>query len=66
MMLGVTRTLVKRKGPERTVSPTEVTGRADPFPTMMEEGREVWGERWKIEYLRPGWCGRRCRSQPPS
>jgi hypothetical protein len=24
------------------------------------------GERWKTEYLRPGWCGRRRRSQPPS
>jgi hypothetical protein len=34
--------LVKRKGPGRTASPTEVTGRADPFPTMMEEGREGW------------------------
>jgi hypothetical protein len=31
--------LVKRKGPGRTASPTEVTGRADPFPTTMEEGR---------------------------
>jgi hypothetical protein len=25
------------------VSPTEVMGRADPFPTTMEEGREGWG-----------------------
>jgi hypothetical protein len=24
------------------------------------------GDRWKTEYLRPGWCGRRHRSQPPS
>jgi hypothetical protein len=39
MMWGATRTLVKRKGPGRTASPTEVTGRADPFPTTMEEGR---------------------------
>jgi hypothetical protein len=65
MVLGATRTLVKRKGPGRTAAPTEVTGRAEPFPTMMEEGREGWG-RWKIGYLRPGWCGRRHRSQPPS
>jgi hypothetical protein len=42
-MLGVTRTLVKRKGPGRTAAPTEVTGRAEPFPTTMEEGREGWG-----------------------
>jgi hypothetical protein len=41
-MWGATRTLVKRKGPRRTVSPTNVTGRADPFPTMMEEGGEGW------------------------
>jgi hypothetical protein len=32
--------LDKRKGPRRTASPTEVTGRAEPFPTTMEEGRE--------------------------
>jgi hypothetical protein len=44
MMLVVTRTLVKRKGPGRTTTPTEVTGRAEPFPTTMEEGREGWGE----------------------
>jgi hypothetical protein len=42
-MLGATRTLVKRKGPGRTAAPTEVTGRAEPFPTTMEEGREGWG-----------------------
>jgi hypothetical protein len=42
-MLVVTRTLVKRKGPGRTTTPTEVTGRAEPFPTTMEEGREGWG-----------------------
>jgi hypothetical protein len=63
--VGATRTLDKRKGPGRTASPTEVTGRAESFPTTMEEGREGWG-RWKTEYLRPGWCGRRHRSQPPS
>jgi hypothetical protein len=44
MMLGATRTLVKRKGSGRTAAPTEVTGRADPFPTTMEEGREGWEE----------------------
>jgi hypothetical protein len=65
-MWGATRTLDKRKGPGRTASPTEVTGRAEPFPTTMEDRREGWGERWKTEYLRPGWCGRRHRSQPPS
>jgi hypothetical protein len=32
--------LVKRKGPGRTAVPTEVMGRVEPFPTMMEEGRE--------------------------
>jgi hypothetical protein len=57
--------LVKRKGPRRTAAPTEVTGRAEPFPTTMEEGREGLGE-WKIGCLRPGWCGRRHQSQPPS
>jgi hypothetical protein len=43
-------------------------GGADLFPTTMEEGREGrgGGGRWKTEYLRPGWCGRRRRSQPPS
>jgi hypothetical protein len=51
-MLGATRTLVKRKGPGRTVAPTEVTGRAESFPTTMEEGRS--GGRWKTGYLRPG------------
>jgi hypothetical protein len=35
--------LDKRKGSGRTASPTEVTGRAEPFPTTMEEGREGWG-----------------------
>jgi hypothetical protein len=35
--------LDKRKGPGRTASPTEVTGRAEPFPTTMEDGREGWG-----------------------
>jgi hypothetical protein len=35
--------LVKRKGPGRTASSTEVTGRVDPFPTTMEERREGWG-----------------------
>jgi hypothetical protein len=42
-MWGATRTLDKRKGPGRTASPTEVTGRAEPFPTTMEEGRDGWG-----------------------
>jgi hypothetical protein len=43
MMLGATRTLVKRKGPGRTASPTKVMGRANPFPATMEERREGWG-----------------------
>jgi hypothetical protein len=42
MILGATRTLVKRKGLGRTAIPTEVMGRAEPFPTTMEEGREGW------------------------
>ena len=42
-MWGATRTLDKRKGPGRTASPTEVTGRAEPFPTTIEDGREGWG-----------------------
>jgi hypothetical protein len=50
----------------QTASPTEVMGRAEPFPTTMEDRREGWGERWKTEYLRSEWCGRRHRSQPPS
>jgi hypothetical protein len=63
--IGATRTLVKRKGPGRTAVPTEVTGRVEPFPTTMEEGREGWG-RWKTVYQHPGWCDRRRRSHPPS
>jgi hypothetical protein len=43
MMLGATRTLVKQNGSGRTASPTDVTGRADSFPTTMKEGREGWG-----------------------
>jgi hypothetical protein len=43
MMWGATRTLVKRKGPRRTASLTEVMGRTDLLPTTMEEGREGWG-----------------------
>jgi hypothetical protein len=35
--------LDKREGPGRTASPTKVTGRAEPFPTTMEDGREGWG-----------------------
>jgi hypothetical protein len=37
MMLEATR-IVEVQGPGKTVSPTEVTGRVDPLPTMMEEG----------------------------
>jgi hypothetical protein len=32
--------LFKWKGPRRTTSPTEVTGRMDPFLTIIEEGGE--------------------------
>jgi hypothetical protein len=39
MMLGATRMLLWYKGPGRTVSPIEVTGKVDPLPTMMEEGK---------------------------
>ena len=42
-MLGATRTLCKRKEPGKTESPTEVTRRAKPLPTMMEEGHEGGG-----------------------
>jgi hypothetical protein len=41
--VGCDKMLVKRKGPGRTATPTEVTATTEPFPTMMEEGREVWG-----------------------
>jgi hypothetical protein len=40
---GETKMLVKQKGPGRIASSIEVTGRADQFPTTMEEGREGWG-----------------------
>jgi hypothetical protein len=39
--------LLRYKGPGRTVSHTEVTGRVDPLPTMMEEGEvRLWGVGW--------------------
>jgi hypothetical protein len=47
MMLGATRMLLWYKGPGRTVSPIEVTGKVDPLPTMMEEGKvrlPGWGK----------------------
>jgi hypothetical protein len=35
--------LLRFKGPGKTVSPTEMTSRVDPLPTMMEEGKvELW------------------------
>ena len=50
MILGATRILLTYKGPGRTVSPVEVTGRVDPLPTMMEEGKVVlWG--WGKEII---------------
>jgi hypothetical protein len=43
-MLGVTRMLVRYKGPGRTVSPTKVTCMVDPLPIMMEKGKVgLWG-----------------------
>jgi hypothetical protein len=43
-MLGATRMLLRYKGPGRTVSSTEVTGRVDPLLAMMEEGNVgLWG-----------------------
>jgi hypothetical protein len=35
---GVTKTLLRYNGTGRDVSPTEVTGREDPFLTMIDEG----------------------------
>jgi hypothetical protein len=50
MILGATRILLTYKGPGRTVSPVEVTGRVDPLPTMIEEGKVVlWG--WGKEII---------------
>ena len=42
-MVGATRTLCKRKKSGRTESPTEVTGIAEPSPTMIEEGQKGGG-----------------------
>jgi len=39
IMLGATRTLLRRKVPGRTASPVAVTGRVEPFPTTMDEGQ---------------------------
>ena len=54
MMLGATRTLCKRKEPRWTGSPTEVTGRAEPSPTMMEEGQEGEGGWVEVRMLAYG------------
>ena len=35
--------MCKRKVPGKTESPSEVTGRAEPSPPMMEEGQEGGG-----------------------
>jgi hypothetical protein len=44
MMLGATKMLMRYRGPGRTVSPNEVTGRVDLLPTMMEDGKvRLWG-----------------------
>jgi hypothetical protein len=43
-MLGITRALLRQNRPEKAESPTEVTERADPLSTMMDEGSvEVGG-----------------------
>jgi hypothetical protein len=43
-MWGAMRTSLRLNGPERTEARTEVTGRVELFPTMMEEGWEGCGE----------------------
>jgi hypothetical protein len=43
MMSGVTRTLLRKNDPGRTVSPTEVTSRTNSLPTIMDEGIAVLG-----------------------
>ena len=40
--------MCKRKEPGKTESPTEMTGIADPSPTMMEEGKEGGGGRVEV------------------
>jgi hypothetical protein len=58
MMLGTTRVWFRYKGPGRTVSPTEVTSKVDPSPTMMEKGKVgLWG--WGKETIMGSgvvWC----------
>ena len=62
-MLGATRTLGRWKGPWGPALPTEVTGRQEPLPTMMEDGQEDGEGEWKKEDWDPVWCGRRPPSQ---
>jgi hypothetical protein len=58
MMLGTTRVWFRYKGPGRIVSPTEVTSRVDPSPTMMEKEKVgLWG--WGKETIMGSgvvWC----------
>jgi hypothetical protein len=44
MMSGATRTLLRRKGPERVEYPVPTTRRVAPLPTMMEEEKEEDGD----------------------
>ena len=53
-MLGATRTLGRWKGPWGPALPTEVTGRQEPLPTMMEDGQEGWGGRMEERRLGSG------------
>jgi hypothetical protein len=37
---GINKDVIKVEGSQRTDAPTEVTGRVEPLPTMMEGGCE--------------------------
>jgi hypothetical protein len=45
---GATRTSGMRKEPGGPAAPTDVTGRHEPFATMMDEGREEGGGRTEV------------------
>jgi hypothetical protein len=49
--------------PGSTEAPTEVTGRVEPFPTLIEVGVRNEVGVSEIACLRWGWCGRRHRSR---
>jgi hypothetical protein len=44
-MSGVSKILLRFNGLGRTESPSEVTGRVDPLPTMIDEGQAEFGGR---------------------